>query len=203
MKSSGFLHEAVKGPFSICKHIFSIFYIFWGRKRLYSKHTEAEQKIHHAYTKRMYFVTKRSLNNTPYGKFSLTKFSLNIPKQEKNMFILNVFLIRFLPYRYTARICLSLTTSGVQKQPFADVLWNRCSWKFCRIHRKTPMLESLFNKVTPVLSYDLCEIFKKTYFLITSQNQTTLLRKQIRKAHNVESHTCDYYQGASGSKFWR
>ena len=65
------------------------------------------------------------------------------------------------------------------------------------------MLESLFNKVTPVLSYDLCEIFKKTYFLITSQNQTTLLRKQIRKAQKVESHTCDYYQGASGSKFWR
>ena len=30
-----------------------------------------------------------------------------------------------------------------------------------------------------MLSYDLCEIFKNTYFLITPQNQTTLLRKQI------------------------
>ena len=41
------------------------------------------------------------------------------------------------------------------------------------------MFESLFNKVTYVLSYDLCGIFKNTYFLITPQNQTT--RKQIRK----------------------
>ena len=36
---------------------------------------------------------------------------------------------------------------SVQKQPFADVLQNRCSWKFCKIHRKTTMLEPLFNKV--------------------------------------------------------
>ena len=43
------------------------------------------------------------------------------------------------------------------------------------------MLESLFKKIAHVLSYDLCEIFKKTYFLITPQNQTTLLRKQISK----------------------
>ena len=43
------------------------------------------------------------------------------------------------------------------------------------------MLESVFSKVAHVLSYDLCEIFKNTYFLITPQNQTTLLRKQISK----------------------
>ena len=36
---------------------------------------------------------------------------------------------------------------GVQKQPFADVLRNRCPSKFCKIHRTTPVLESLFNKV--------------------------------------------------------
>ena len=29
------------------------------------------------------------------------------------------------------------------------------------------MLESLFNKVAYVLSYDRCGIFKNTYFLIT------------------------------------
>ena len=45
-----------------------------------------------------------------------------------------------------------------------------------------PMLESLFDKVAHRLScYDLCGIFKNTYFLITPQNQTTLLRKQISK----------------------
>ena len=43
------------------------------------------------------------------------------------------------------------------------------------------MLESLFNKVTHLLSYDFCGIFNNTYFLITPQNQTTLLRKQISK----------------------
>ena len=43
------------------------------------------------------------------------------------------------------------------------------------------MLESLFDKVAYVLSYDLCGIFKSTYFLINPQNQTMLLRKQISK----------------------
>ena len=43
------------------------------------------------------------------------------------------------------------------------------------------MLESLFDKVAHVLSYDLCEISKSIYFLITPQNQTTLLSKQISK----------------------
>ena len=35
-----------------------------------------------------------------------------------------------------------------EKLLFTDVLQNRCSKKFCNIHRKTPVLESLFNKVT-------------------------------------------------------
>ena len=33
---------------------------------------------------------------------------------------------------------------------------------FCKIHKKTPMLESLFDKVAHVLFYDLCGIFKNT-----------------------------------------
>ena len=51
---------------------------------------------------------------------------------------------------------------------------NRCFWKFSKIHRKRTMLETLFNKVAHVLSYDLCEIFY-TYFPNYRQNQTTLL----------------------------
>ena len=35
-----------------------------------------------------------------------------------------------------------------QKQLFADVLQNRCLWKFPNIHRKSHVSESLFNKVT-------------------------------------------------------
>ena len=34
-----------------------------------------------------------------------------------------------------------------QKQPLADVLQSRCSKKLGYIHRKTPVLESLFDKV--------------------------------------------------------
>ena len=43
------------------------------------------------------------------------------------------------------------------------------------------MLEPLLNKVLQVLSYDLRGIFKNTYFLITPQNQTMRLHKQISK----------------------
>ena len=49
MKCSGFLHEAARVSFFICKHILSI---FWGWKRLFSKHTEAKHKIHYAYIKK-------------------------------------------------------------------------------------------------------------------------------------------------------
>ena len=34
-----------------------------------------------------------------------------------------------------------------KNQPFAEVLQNRCSWKFRNILRKTAVLESIFNKV--------------------------------------------------------
>ena len=66
----------------------------------------------------------------------------------------------------------------VEKQPFADVFRNRCSSKFCNIHRKTtPVLESLFNKVAGlkasnfikkrylhVFSCEYCKILKNTFF---------------------------------------
>ena len=44
------------------------------------------------------------------------------------------------------------------EQPFADVLRSRFSLKLCNIRRKTPALESLFNKV-PVLQG--CSFIKK------------------------------------------
>ena len=40
------------------------------------------------------------------------------------------------------------SSSKVQKQPYADALQNRCSYKLCKIHRKTPVSESLFKKKT-------------------------------------------------------
>ena len=44
-----------------------------------------------------------------------------------------------------------------QKQLFVDVLQNRCFYKFCNIHRKTPVLDSLFHKV---LSLQACNFIK-------------------------------------------
>ena len=35
--------------------------------------------------------------------------------------------------------------SYLQKQPFRDILQNRCSQKFRKLHRKKSVLESLFN----------------------------------------------------------
>ena len=34
-----------------------------------------------------------------------------------------------------------------QKQPLADVFQNRCSQKFRYVHKETPVVESLYNKV--------------------------------------------------------
>ena len=40
----------------------------------------------------------------------------------------------------------SLVSYILQKQSFADVFQNRCSWKFPEFHRKTPVLESLLSQ---------------------------------------------------------
>ena len=37
-----------------------------------------------------------------------------------------------------------------KKHLLPDVLQSSCSWKFCKTHRKTPVLESLFNKVAGI-----------------------------------------------------
>ena len=53
-----------------------------------------------------------------------------------------------------------------QKQSFADVLKNRCSQKFRKFYRKTPVLDSLlFNKVAGLQA---CEIFKNNFFYKTT-----------------------------------
>ena len=44
-----------------------------------------------------------------------------------------------------------------QKQAFADDLQNRCSQRFSNIHRKTSVLESLFNTVAGLI---VCNFIK-------------------------------------------
>ena len=55
-----------------------------------------------------------------------------------------------------------------EKQPFADVLQNRCSYKFCNVYRKTLVLESLYNKNAGLQAYEYGEILKNSYFYRTS-----------------------------------
>ena len=58
---------------------------------------------------------------------------------------------------------------NTQKQPFADVLQNMYSWQFHNIHRKTHVLESLFNKVAGLQSTGvflwILGIFKSSFFI--------------------------------------
>ena len=79
-------------------------------------------------------------------------------------------------------ICLA-----VQKQPFANFLQNWCSQKFRNIHRKTPVLESLFNKVAGL---QVCNFIKKRlqhrYFLLN-------IAKFLKTA---------FLKNTSGGYFW-
>ena len=103
-------------------------------------------------------------------------------QNKKRTFKWNVFLRRFyLPFILQGYGWTLLLHQGVQKQPFANLLQNRCSRRFWKIPRKTSTLESLFNKVGHFLFYDICEILKNIYLLITPQHQTRFICKPISK----------------------
>ena len=55
-------------------------------------------------------MTKRSLNNAKYRKFSVN-YKQHFKTRKENISKLNVFLRRFLPYLYSGRIWLNLITS--------------------------------------------------------------------------------------------
>ena len=58
-----------------------------------------------------------------------------------------------------------------KKQSPTDVLLERCSYKFCKIHRKIPLLESLLQQscrpraLAEMLSCEFCETSKNILFL--------------------------------------
>ena len=59
----------------------------------------------------------------------------------------------------------------MQKQLFSGVLQDRCLENILKFHKETPVLESLFSKVsrnkeTPaqVFSCEFCEAFKNPFF---------------------------------------
>ena len=57
--------------------------------------------------------------------------------------------------------------------------WKRCSWKFRNIHRKTPTLESLFNKVAALQACNF--IKKRLQHMCFPVNITKFLRTPILK----------------------
>ena len=82
-----------------------------------------------------------------------------------NLLLNHPNLIRF--NTETAAHQCSMGVLNNQKQLLADVLQNRCSEKFHNIQRKTPVLESLFNKVAGlqihILSSEYCKNFKNSF----------------------------------------
>ena len=65
-----------------------------------------------------------------------------------SLFLLKLFLVNFLIKELKAPAHLVFFRIYLlKKQSFTNVLQNMRSKKFRNLHRKTPMLESLFNKV--------------------------------------------------------
>ena len=81
---------------------------------------------------------------------SYSHILINIPSMNYYNYFVKIF--------HTERFTILQTRfqnkkqTGIQKQLLADVLLNRCSWKFSIIHRKARILESLFDKVARLQS---------------------------------------------------
>ena len=82
-----------------------------------------------------------------------------------------------------------------ENQLFSDILQSRFSLKICKIHRKTPVFESLFHKVASlkadnftkkgapmqVFSSKYCKIFKKGFFYRTPPVAASVWRCRFKK----------------------
>ena len=95
----------------------------------------------HSLYQSLSLVVTRCITRLSFYKRSYKKHHL---KTRKMKCLLNKVLTISLYYKDMVELYY---VKGVQKQPFADVLQNRCSWKFCWTHGKTPTLELLFNNV--------------------------------------------------------
>ena len=81
-----------------------------------------------------------------------------------------------------------------QKQSLSDVLQNNCSWKFCKLHRKTLVLESLLKR-DPNTDVFLWTYFREhlrcllltnirvnwNFFSVQKQTKISLLKKDFGK----------------------
>ena len=120
-----------------------------------------------------------------HKQFSVVYFEIN----QTTIFIQSFF--------WKKRKSLKDILSIKKEQLFANVLQNMCSLKFCSIHRKTPVLESLFNKVASFqeegkkrLNADVflcCKIFYDTFF---TEHLRWLLHIKNREQTWMSIHCC-------------
>ena len=100
-------------------------------------------------------------------------------KKRKSFFIeyLQWLLLKFYNY-FSVSFHHCVSTKKSKKHPFADVLQNRCSYKFRKIHRKTPV---------PVHVLFFCKFFK---FLPVLQNTSGRLLLYFVEYVFLESFFC-------------
>ena len=83
---------------------------------------------------------------------------------------------------YWPKWCWVFMSFLVEKQSFEDILQNRCFQKFCKFHRNTPILESLFNKVAGMLQHRCFSVkFLTPFFTEHLQWLLLLVITEIRK----------------------
>ena len=111
----------------------------WNVESIFAKLKVAKQRI----AKISYLTNTFAKVTFRYKKRLTNKIVESRPKKWK------------LPVRH---ILMLVTTSTKEKQPFSDILQKRCSGKFHNIHRKTTVLESLFNKVAGLTA---CNFIKR------------------------------------------
>ena len=75
-----------------------------------------------------------------------------------------------------------------EKQPFADVSQNRCSYKFRKIHREKPVLESIFNTVAGqciCFPMDVVRFLRTSIFWETSGNGCFCFKQSLNKPFSL------------------
>ena len=86
----------------------------------------------------------------------LTEAKIHVPVILIGRSLNNKTKLKTLQIKNRKKVFWQLATD-IQEQSFAGVFHKRCSEKFCKIHRKTPVLESLFNKVA---GHQACNFIK-------------------------------------------
>ena len=89
---------------------------------------------------------------------------------ECDIILLIIHWYFYILIAYTSYVTYNCDTTV--NAEFRSSRW-RCFWKFCKFHKKAPVLQSLFYKIaslqpcnvlTQVFPCEFCEIFKNAYF---------------------------------------